>query len=69
MAALCRAVRISTSGYYARRKREPSERQKQNQALLSQIRQFFVRSKQTYGSPRIWKDLQEARISCSFTLA
>ena len=63
VAALCRAVRISTSGYYAWRKREPSERQKQNQALLSQIRQFFVRSKQTYGSPRIWKDLQEARIS------
>jgi putative transposase len=32
--------------------------------LLSQIRQFFARSKHTYGSPRIWKDLLETRISC-----
>jgi transposase InsO family protein len=32
--------------------------------LLSQIRQFFVCSKQTYGSPRIWKDLQEVGMSC-----
>jgi transposase InsO family protein len=64
VAALCRTVRVSTSGYYAWRKREPSERHKQDQALLSQIRQFFVCSKQTYGSPRIWKDLKEARISC-----
>ena len=32
--------------------------------LLSHIRQCFARSKQTYGSPRIWKDLLEAHVSC-----
>jgi putative transposase len=64
VAALCRAVQVSTSGYYAWRKRRSNERQKQNETLLSQIRQFFVCSKQTYGSPRIWKDLQEVGMSC-----
>ena len=55
VAALCRAVQVSTSGYYAWRKRGPR---------LSQIRQFFERSKQTYGNLRIWRDLQEAKVSC-----
>ena len=64
MATLCRAVQVSTSGYYAWKEREPSKSQKQNQMLLSHIRQCFARSKQTYGSPRIWKDLLEAKVSC-----
>ena len=57
-------MQVTRSGYYAWRGREPSKRQNQNQTLLSQIRTFFARSKQTYGSPRIWKDLQEAKICC-----
>ena len=64
MAALCRTVQVSTSGYYAWKGREPSKRQKYNEMLLSQIRQFFARSRQTYGSPRIWKDLLEAKVCC-----
>ena len=60
--ALCRVLQVTRSGYYAWKGREPSKRHKQNQALLSQIRTFFARSKQTYGSPRIWEDLQEAKI-------
>ena len=62
--ALCRAVHVSASGYYAWKGREPGKSQKQNEMLLGQIRTFFARSKQTYGSPRIWKDLLETRISC-----
>jgi transposase InsO family protein len=57
-------MRVTGSGYYAWRKREPSERQKQNQTLLGQIRTFFERSKQTYGSPRILRDLKEAGFAC-----
>ena len=64
MAALCRAVRVSTSAYYAWKGRGLSNAQKQNERLLSHIHRFFARSRQTYGSPRIWKDLQEAEISC-----
>jgi transposase InsO family protein len=62
--ALCRVLQVTRSGYYAWKGREPSKRQKQNQTVLSQIRTFFARSKQTYGSPRIWEDLQEAKICC-----
>ncbi len=57
-------MRVTGSGYYAWRKREPSERQKQNQTLLGHIRTFFERSKQTYGSPRILRDLKEAGFAC-----
>ncbi len=64
MAALCRTVQVSTSGYYAWKGRGPSNTQKHNEMLLSHIRQSFARSRQTYGSPRIWKDLQEAKVCC-----
>jgi transposase InsO family protein len=64
VAALCRAMRVTRSGYYAWRKHEPSARKKQDETLLNSIRQFFERSKQTYGSPRILRDLREAGFAC-----
>ncbi len=60
VAALCRVLQVTRSGYYAWRQRQPSERQKQNETLLNQIRTFFQRSKGTYGSPRILRALREA---------
>ena len=64
VAALCRAMQVTRSGYYAWREREPGERKKQDETLLGQIRTFFARSKQTYGSPRIFRDLREAGFAC-----
>jgi len=64
VAALCRVLQVTRSGYYAWRQRQPSERQKQNETLLNQIRTFFQRSKGTYGSPRILRDLREAGFTC-----
>jgi len=52
------------SGYYAWRKRDPSERHKREEVLLSQIRTFFARSRGTYGSPRILRDLRETGFAC-----
>jgi putative transposase len=52
VAALCRITNVSRSGYYAWLSRKPSERQSENETLLCRIRQFFERSKRTYGSPR-----------------
>jgi transposase InsO family protein len=57
-------MQVTRSGYYAWRKREPSERQKQSETLLDHIRTFFERSKGTYGSPRILRDLREAGFCC-----
>jgi transposase InsO family protein len=62
--ALCRAVKVTRSGYYAWRKRAPSERKKQDQTLLYRIRHFFERSNGTYGSLRIVRDLRDAGFCC-----
>lgn len=57
---LCRALRVSTSGYYAWRSREPSERAKKDIELRVLIRASFEKSRRTYGSIRIHEDLVEA---------
>ncbi len=57
---MCRQLRVSRSGYYAWRVRKPSARAQRDVYLTACIRAFFEASKQTYGSPRILLDLQEA---------
>jgi transposase InsO family protein len=57
-------MQVTRSGYYTWRKREPGERRKQDEMLLDQIRTFFERSRGTYGSPRILRDLREAGFAC-----
>ena len=54
---MSRVLGVSSSGYYAWRKREPSQRERANRALLEQIRAIFKRSRATYGSPRIQAEL------------
>jgi transposase InsO family protein len=56
---LCRALRVSPSGYYAWRTREPSARAQKDIALRVQIRASFEQSRRTYGSPRVHRDLVE----------
>ena len=57
-------MRVTRSGYYAWRKPDPGERHKREEVLLSQIRTFFARSRGTYGSPRILRDLRETGFAC-----
>jgi putative transposase len=56
---LCEALLVSRSGYYEwlRRRESPSARELQNRALRERIKAEFVRSRQTYGSPRITRAL------------
>jgi putative transposase len=57
---MCRVAKVSTSGFYAwLAGREPSKREKNNEALKVHIRVAFQRSRKTYGSPRIRRDLVE----------
>jgi putative transposase len=55
VAWLCEALLVSRSGYYdwIKRRRNPGPRQLENSRLRQRIRQEFMRSRQTYGSPRI----------------
>jgi len=63
-------MKVSTSGYYDFKKRKPSKRQQERETLLVSIRKFFDLSDSTYGSLRIWRDVQacsdllDAGISC-----
>jgi putative transposase len=56
---LCRAMRVSASGFYAWCKREPSTHAKKDVELRVLIRASFEQSRRTYGSPRIHEDLVE----------
>ena len=48
---------ISSSAYYAWRKRSPSARSVENKRITEQIRLIHDQSKQSYGSPRITEEL------------
>jgi putative transposase len=56
---LCKALRVSPSGYYASRKRPPSKRLKKDEQLKVAIKASFDESRKTYGSPRVLEDLRE----------
>jgi putative transposase len=54
---MCRALAVSAAGYYAWRGRPESRRAAANRALLATIRVLHQDSRQTYGSPSIWRAL------------
>jgi transposase InsO family protein len=62
---LCRVLQVSRSSYYKWCHRRPGKRQQANQQLLQNIRQAHAQSRQTYGSPRITRQLQRQQIACS----
>lgn len=55
---MCRALAVSSAGYYAWRARPESARSVANRALLTNIQHLHRESRQTYGSPRIWGALR-----------
>jgi putative transposase len=63
--ALCQALKVSTSGYYAARSRPPSERSEHQTFLSSHIRAIHTASRYTYGAPRIHAELSARGVACS----
>jgi transposase InsO family protein len=61
---MCLVLKVSRSGYYAWRTREPSPRQKDNEELLGRIREVHTQSRRLYGSPRITAALKEQGHRC-----
>jgi putative transposase len=55
---MCRLLGVSTSGYYAWVKREPSARSRADEELSKKIREIHEQSDATYGSPRIHAELK-----------
>lgn len=62
---LCSVLEVSPSGYYQWRKRIPGPRARANEQLWTQIQKVFAHSRQTYGSPRITRQLRRQHITCS----
>jgi transposase InsO family protein len=54
---LCRALGVSRAGFYAWKQRGLSARAQADARLTAEIRQVYVRSRHTYGAPRIHADL------------
>ena len=62
---LCNALEVSESGYYAWKKREPSQHSREDAHLSAAIQQSFVEFRQVYGSPRLHAVLKSRGIACS----
>jgi putative transposase len=58
---LCRVLQVRTSGFYAWRSREVSEREKTNLQLAVEVAASFKQFKGRYGSPRIHRELHVCR--------
>lgn len=61
---LCATLEVSVSGYYAWRRRGPSQRQQDDQRLSAQIAQVFRAGRGVYGSPRVHAVLRAAGRRC-----
>jgi putative transposase len=55
---MCRVYGVTRAGFYAWRSRERSERERQNEALVAEIRAAHTESRGTYGSPRVHQVLR-----------
>ena len=62
---LCALLEVPRSGYYQWCRKGPSSRAQANEQLLEHIRKAFAQSRQTYGSPRVTRQLQRQHIPCS----
>lgn len=56
---LCRLMGVSQSGYFAWQTRPTSRRQRDDLAILAHVRSAYSLSNETYGSPRMMRELQD----------
>ena len=60
---LCKVLGVSQSGYFAWRSRPACQRQREDLVLLAHVRSAFALSNETYGSPRMTRELQDQGLS------
>ena len=63
-AAMCKALKVSRSGYYDWCKRGESQRCRRDRTLLGHIRRVHDQSRQHYGIVKCWKQLNAEGIAC-----
>jgi putative transposase len=62
---MCRLLKVSTSGYYAWRDREPSRRSIDDAVMTERIRTIHAESDTTYGMPRVRAELIDQGVAIS----
>ncbi|WXJ78250.1 IS3 family transposase ISCce3 [Moorella thermoacetica] len=62
---MCRVLKVSRTGYYRWLKRPVSQRRSQDEIIKEKILNIYNKSRKTYGSPRIQKQLGREGIHCS----
>jgi putative transposase len=65
VSVLCRVLEVTRSGYYAWERRDPSEQAIDDQRLALEIASIYKASGETYGSPRVYAELQAKGIKVS----
>ncbi|MGH8752091.1 MAG: IS3 family transposase [Burkholderiales bacterium] len=61
---LCRALRVSQSGYYDWSTRPESRRSLRDRELLAHIRHVHEASRQAYGAKKTWLELKAQGVAC-----
>lgn len=61
---MCKVLKVSRSGYYAWRQREPSARELEDRRHAAAIRETHRKSRGTYGSPRVYEALRRDGNPC-----
>jgi putative transposase len=56
--AMCRLLGVSRQGYYAYANRPPSIRVSDEEKLCDAVREVFTKTGETYGSPRVLRQLR-----------
>lgn len=62
---MCKTLSVSRSGFYSWSKRPKSQRDLDNEKLLSQIKEIHAASDRRYGSPRVMDELRNRGIICN----
>lgn len=57
---LCKVLGVSQSGYFAWKDRPASPRQREDMLILAHVRSAYALSHETYGSPRMTRELQDS---------
>ena len=65
MTVMCCALEVSVSGFYAWRKRQPSQRSREDAELAGKIKTAFQSNRCVYGSPRIHAELHAQGWNCA----
>jgi putative transposase len=64
LSRLCRLLGVSRSGFYAWQSRVESQRSREDQRLMLQIREIYHESRCTYGCRRVWWELRFRGETC-----